>query len=113
MRSQFPEIPWGSWLLQLKIQQWGRELLILALKWMQKMKIRSQFLEIPWGSWLLQLNILQWGRELIIWTLKWMQKTQNEEPVSGNSLGELAPPPKYSTVGERIYNLDSEVDAEN
>ena len=27
-------------------------------------------------------------------------------------MGELAPPTKHSTVGERIYNLDSEVDAE-
>ena len=41
------------------------------------------------------------------------KKNENEEPVSGNSLGELAPPPKYSTVGERISNLDSEVDTEN
>ena len=41
------------------------------------------------------------------------EETENEEPVSENSLGELAPPPKHSTVGERIYNLDSEVDAEN
>ena len=28
-------------------------------------------------------------------------------------MGELAPPTKHSKVGERIYNLDSEVDAEN
>ena len=38
---------------------------------------------------------------------------ENEEPVSGNPLGELAPPNKQSTVGERTFNLGSEVDAEN
>ena len=41
------------------------------------------------------------------------QKKENEEPVSGNSLGELAPPTKHSTVEEINYNPDSEVDAEN
>ena len=58
--------------------------------------MRSQFLKIPWGSWLLLLNIPQWGREFLIWTLKWMQKIENEEPVSGNSLGKLAPPTKLN-----------------
>ena len=38
MRSQFLEIPWGNWLLQLNIPQWGREFLIWNLKWMQKNK---------------------------------------------------------------------------
>ena len=32
---------------------------------------------------------------------------ENEEPVSGNSLGRLAPLARISTVGERIYHLDS------
>ena len=41
------------------------------------------------------------------------QKNENEEPVPGNSLGELAPLTKHSTVGERISKFDSEVDAEN
>ena len=41
------------------------------------------------------------------------KENENEEPVSGNSLGGLAPPTRNSTVGERISNLDSEVDAEN
>ena len=26
MRSQYPEIPWGSWLLQMKSLQWGENL---------------------------------------------------------------------------------------
>ena len=42
-----------------------------------------------------------------------MQKTQNEEPVSGNSLEELAPPTNNFTVVEKNYNLGSEVNAEN
>ena len=78
----------------------------------EKKKMRSQFPEIPWGSWLLQMKSPQWGRNLIIWALKWMQKNENEEPVSGNSLGELAPPNEKSTVGEKTYYLGSEVDAE-
>ena len=75
----------GAGSSNFKSQQWGRELLILALKWMQKMKIRSQFLEIPWGSWLLQSS--HWGSELIIWALKWMQKIEKWGQLLKNTWG--------------------------
>ena len=40
-------------------------------------------------------------------------ENENEEPDSGNSLGVLTPPTKNSTMGERIHNKESEIDAEN